>query len=331
VCGFALQGYNEPCNIDIFCSSGICIDDTGNPCDTTNMKFCGCCNCDEKWDSSVRKCTHVEWTVTISRGDGVDEKLQKAIDDFDKLCNSKNESINTEDTGTKETEPMVEQLPDICLNLSYEHYFSSMNISYNYTDSESEGARIYLNSKSANSFGLYAFGHIAVGIEDPDNAGYEIMFENGGIGDNITWFNIGTFKVTTKDETVRYFLSFSRKYDATTGNYSKRIRNDDGDIILPSGYEEYIQIDQNKLADIIMIQKGRSLNSKPWKYDAAGHSSLDYAIEIVESAGYSVNRVNKIISFFPTIIFKHNINNILISHDKYIFYFDDCLMTMKSN
>lgn len=156
------------------------------------------------------------------------------------------------------------------------------------------------------------------------------MFENPGIG-NITIFNLGLFKITTENELFREGLSFTGFFNAKTSNYYKQIKADDGEILLPEGYDDYIQIDQNKLADVIMIKKGKEINSRPWKFNALGHSCLDYVAEVVGVSGYSYKREGILKEYIPTEMFIQNIDNDWITSNQYMSYFDYCYLTYKNN
>ncbi|MBS3138793.1 VCBS repeat-containing protein [Candidatus Woesearchaeota archaeon] len=148
------------------------------------------------------------------------------------------------------------------------HYVYVRANPYRLIDPTGKDARVYLNREAANIFksGSLAgpWGHYAVAIDDPTNHGKEIVFENQGV-----------------DLPLQ---------NAQRNHFSKDVRDEAGNIILPETYDEYVELEQNTLTDIKMIKEGLRLEKGRWTYLMQVHDSESYALKILKSGGYKVSR-----------------------------------------
>ena len=90
------------------------------------------------------------------------------------------------------------------------HYAYAKNNPYLYLDPNGKNARVYLDKDAVYGIG----GHIAVGVDDSNNPGQEIIFENTGIGTNIQ-VKVGANTIfDTERDADRILLSLTGKYEA---------------------------------------------------------------------------------------------------------------------
>jgi len=172
------------------------------------------------------------------------------------------------------------------------------NDPYKLTDPDGRNARVYFDGNV--NFGM---GHTVVGVDNPNQPGYELRFENGGLGrDQI--LNIAGLKVSSNNDLARDVVSFvTDSYPAKTYVITQQYRDADGNIMLPNGYTDYYEIEQDETMDSLMIKKGWELNSKKWGYNAATHSSLQYTNEILKAGDQGLNGMGLPV---PVIVFYQN-------------------------
>lgn len=169
------------------------------------------------------------------------------------------------------------------------HYSYARNNPYLFIDPDGRNARVYIDRDQASGF-----GHIVVGVDNPDKLGQELLFENRGIGEDIS-IKIGNIELAnTKNERVRHALSFTGKYEAQKEILERNsFRDENGNAILPTidewQYDDYFEIEQDDALDRLMITKGKELTSNPWKYNAIGRSSLHYSNTILKAGGYTLS------------------------------------------
>ena len=148
------------------------------------------------------------------------------------------------------------------------HYTYVRNNPYVLVDPDGKNARVYLNREAAIIFkeGSLAgpWGHYAVAIDDPANIGQEILFENSGV-DSI-------FE------------------NAKRSHFSKDINDKAGHISLPETYDDFVKLEHDETVDKKMIEEALKLEKGRWTYVPQYHDSESYALRILESGGYKVDR-----------------------------------------
>jgi len=185
------------------------------------------------------------------------------------------------------------------------HYSYVRNNPYYLVDPTGRNARVYLNREAACNLGICP-GHIAIGVDNPLSPGNEIIFENKGIGKNQIATSSGYMILDSSNTLGRNIMSFTGKYNAITLSYSKPTRNEEGDIILPNQYDDYYEIAQDPFADMAMIEQGQRQENNPWRYNARGHRSLNYANTILNADGQQLIGMNLLpvpFNYFPSSVF----------------------------
>jgi RHS repeat-associated protein len=162
------------------------------------------------------------------------------------------------------------------------HYAYVRNNPYLLIDPNGKDARVYLDKGAASGL-----GHTAVGIDDIDIQGYQVIYDNRGIGEE----RIGS-------KTVRRILSFLSIVEPKVELRYGPIRDKAGNVILPEygeqGYDDYFIIEQSREADEAMITQGFLLLRNPGKYNALTSSSLHFSLNILNAGRLDYNTINPV-------------------------------------
>ena len=157
-------------------------------------------------------------------------------------------------------------------------------------DPDGRNFRIYLDEDSHITIAgkTIVFGHIAIGVDDPDHPGQEIFYENVGLDAD-----------DFPNDNIRHVASLTGLFNAKTSATSRPVKFGN-ERVPPMGYEQYIEYEQGEEQDRAMIQKGNELVSKGGNYHATVHNSKHFAVMIIESGGYKVET-----SLLPITTFKN--------------------------
>jgi hypothetical protein len=174
------------------------------------------------------------------------------------------------------------EIQNVYYSQALNHYAYARNNPFLYIDLDGHNFRIYYDREGASGF-----GHVAIGVDDANNPGVEIFYENSGIGKEIGFTSVGGHSLDTSRNLDRISLSFSGDFLADTERIERKFRDEEGNIILPKDYDDVIEFEQGATYDTLFRQTGDNQVSQPWFYHPTRHSSLDFAINIIQS-GYQV-------------------------------------------